>query len=129
MKQIVLLLLLYFPISLFAAQQTIKAPQLVFQTFKNCYEKEKKREMDLIKCMEATFQKIPNPDGYRVHLNQDSFYTDRPNKITLEIYDKYGQMLRCEGEVFVEVKIDKCQLSQGKPLTSSEQLSIEPPKQ
>ena len=112
-----------------ANQLNNQIPDFIYKTLSDCYEKEKKRETELAKCISKKLQALPNPNGYRLHIHEDTFSKEHPNKLSLMIYDKYGQVLRCYGEALDTIDIHDCELTQGKQLTPSEQLSITPPGQ
>ncbi|WP_367606949.1 hypothetical protein [Legionella sp. W05-934-2] len=128
MKQLLSILFMLVSLPLMATQTAAPVPDLAFETLKYCYETEKKRQTELIKCMVSRLKSLPNPDGYHVQVIEDSDSKEHPNKLTFIIYNKFGQKLHCEGEATDIITINHCQLTEGKSLTPAEQLSITPPK-
>ncbi|KTC65050.1 Uncharacterised protein (plasmid) [Legionella adelaidensis] len=100
---------------------------LVIHTMNICYENENKVGVDLAKCMLEKFEKMDNPQGYRVNVTDENPSKVIPHAITISIYNKYGQMIICNGTAQAKIVINNCTEQQKQPLNAGQELSITPP--
>ncbi|ASQ46168.1 hypothetical protein [Legionella clemsonensis] len=97
--------------------------EVVIQVMRQCYEVKQQMGAQLAQCMGQVFEKIPNPEQYKIYLDGDI-----PGEAKLLIYNQAGYQIHCELFTGKTLIVKQCLDYEGNPLTKGQSLSITPPQ-
>ena len=128
MKNYFISLFLLVFCTLLHANAVNNPPELVINLMNYCYETKNQFGIDLAKCILNKLDKIDNPFGYRVALYdaQPQYAKNKSRPFSLTIYNKFGDVLLCQGIAQEKIIFNKCEHSKVPDLTPAKELSINP---
>ena len=110
------------------ARTVANPPELVVSLLNYCYETENQFGVDLAQCLLKKLQSFSNPDEYRVSLldDQPKYGKTKARPFAMTIYNKFGDVLTCEGTAKEKIVFTTCISKKIPKITPSQQMSIDP---
>lgn len=129
LKSVIFTLFTLFPFSMFATSLSAREAEYAnallnttLQIMQECYIKKHKRDVGLSECMLEVFNKIPNPQYYRVNINGDT-----PGDLNLLLYGPTGYTINCSLTLKEKITVNNCLSYDLIPLNNNQEISITPP--